>query len=94
MKNLLTMTRALPGAAKACKAFRKGFDSLPRLHFYIEYNRDLSRIMGKPVTVRRLHELVLHHHSKHAELATKCSEQRDQIIELKKELSRLKRGTK
>jgi hypothetical protein len=52
---------------------------------------DMTKRFPEDYTHAELNKLVLYHHSKHTEYKTKYLDTRDQLIEIRKELSALKR---
>lgn len=84
------MTRALAGPSVVCKTIRAGFDSLPRLHVFVERKSRGIRFpqdYGKADLVK----LALHHHAEASKSATEAMRLRERLVEAQKELSRLKR---
>lgn len=51
----------------------------------------MSKRFPQDYTHAELNKLVLHHHSKHVEYVTKYSDTLEKLIEVRKELSKLKR---
>jgi len=51
----------------------------------------MTKRFPEDYTHAELNKLVLYHHSKHTEYKTKYLDTRDQLIEIRKELSALKR---
>ena len=90
------MAWEIAGLSRVCKTLREGFDSLPRLHIWIEPKNDMPyRKEGKrfPIDYRKreLVELVLFHHSKNQEYKTENVRIKQRMIEMSKELSQIKR---
>ena len=72
----------IAGLSAVCKTARAGFDSLPRLHIWIERN---------PLKGSNTKRLLLHHWNGHIEYKTKANILTDKVAILSKTLSAYKR---
>ena len=84
------MAWGIAGLSAVCKTVRAGFDSLPRLHIFVEMPRSGIR-WPDDYSRARLARLALDHHAAHVKDSTRAAMLSDKVAVLSRNLSAYKR---